>query len=343
MKLKQRITTGTTICLLCAAVCGAGLTGCGLYAEGAAAPSLTSTSAAAVKENEPAFIETVAAPDWKVTEHSGAALEIPHPGGIACSGDRIYICDPAGHRVAVLDRNFQLVDSITGGEGENGAFSNPADVQVSGGKIYLLDAGQNRLDVLNLDGTTVSSHRLLNFSAAQDDVYAHLAVLAPDQVAFSVQVASQKAGTYMLHQGTVQPLTDWFWGSVYAQDGKVYAINQYEFTQTNADETVAESGTNSLLIFEDDQLKTKVELPYMYSVSDFVVAGDQLYLLSSLWNRLDRFDLQGNYQETIAQFSFEPGKPVGYSSHLAWDDTTSTFYITAENSGVIYEVQYQPA
>ena len=325
MKLKQRMTTGTTICLLCAAVCGVGLTGCALYAEGAAAPSLTSASAAAVKENEPAFIETVAAPDWRVVEHSGAALEIPHPGGIACSGDRIYLCDPAGHRVAVLDRNFQLVDSITGG------------------KIYLLDSGQNRLDVLNLDGTTVSSHRLLNFSAAQDDAYAHLAVLAPDQVAFSVQVASQKAGTYMLHQGTVQPLTDWFWGSVYAQDGKVYAINQYEFIQTNADETVAESGTNSLLIFEDDQLKTKVELPYMYSVSDFVVAGDQLYLLSSLWNRLDRFDLQGNYQETIAQFSFEPGKPVGYSSHLAWDEDASTFYVTAENSGVIYEVQYQPA
>lgn len=343
MKLKQRMTTGTTICLLCAAVCGVGLTGCALYAEGAAAPSLTSASAAAVKENEPAFIETVAAPDWKVTEHSGAALEIPHPGGIACSGDWIYLCDPAGHRVAVLDRNFQLVDSITGGEGENGAFSNPADVQVSGGKIYLLDAGQNRLDVLNLDGTTVSSHRLLNFSAAQDDAYAHLAVLAPDQVAFSVQVASQKAGAYTFSQGTVQSLTDWFWGSVYAQDGKVYAINQYEFTQTNADETVAESGTNSLLIFEDDQLKAKVELPYMYSVSDFVVAGDQLYLLSSLWNRLDRFDLQGNYQETIAQFSFEPGKPVGYSSHLAWDEDASTFYVTAENSGVIYEVQYQPA
>ena len=78
MKLKQRIATGTKICLLCATVCGAGLTGCALYAEGAAASDLP--SALVAEETGPAFIETVAAPDWKVTEHSGADLEIPQRG-----------------------------------------------------------------------------------------------------------------------------------------------------------------------------------------------------------------------------------------------------------------------
>lgn len=78
MKLKQRIATGTKICLWCAAVCGAGLTGCALYAEGAAASDLPSASVA--EETGPAFTGTTVSPDWKVTEHSGAALEIPQRG-----------------------------------------------------------------------------------------------------------------------------------------------------------------------------------------------------------------------------------------------------------------------
>lgn len=58
--------------------CGAGLTGCALYAEGAAASDLPSASVA--EETGPAFIEATVSPDWKVTEHSGAALEIPQRG-----------------------------------------------------------------------------------------------------------------------------------------------------------------------------------------------------------------------------------------------------------------------
>lgn len=76
----------------------------------------------------------------------------------------------------------------------------------------------------------------------------------------------------------------------------------------------------------------------MYSTADFVVMDEQLFVLSYLWNRLDRFDLQGNYIETIAQFSFDPGKPIKYSSYLAVDKESSTFYITVKENSMIYEV-----
>lgn len=346
MKLKRKANRGNNVCALCAltvSACMVWMIGCSTQALAVSNPPAAMNTSSMSNGVKPEFIEPVISAGWSVTAHSSRALGISEPGGIDCSDGKIYLCSTSEQRVAVLNRDFQMLETIGSAGRAAGAFSSPTDLVVDNGKMYVLDSGNNRLQVLDLDGSPVSSTRLLNFSASQKEKYAHLALLSPDEIAFSVQDLGEDAGVYQMdNQKDIKPLTDRFWGPVYAADGKVYAINQYEFTEVSDERTNAESGENNLLIFEDGALKSKIKLPYMYSVSDFVVADDQLYLLSSLWNRLDRFDLQGNYIETIAQFPFEQGKTVGFQSHLAWDASNDTFYITAENSALIYEVQKQP-
>ena len=346
MRMKRKTNRGNNVRTLCALAvfsCMVCMIGCSTQALAASDPPAAMNASSMSNDVKPEFIEPVLSAGWRVTEHSSQALGISKPGGIDCSDGKIYLCSTSEQQVVVLDRDFQIEETIGSAGRGAGEFSSPTDLVVDNGKMYVLDSGNNRLQVLNLDGTPVSSSRLLNFSASKKEKYAHLALLSPDEIVFSVQDLSKDAGVYQMdNQKDIESLTDMFWGPVYACNGTIYAINQYEFTEVSAERTNAESGENSLLIFEDGTLKSKIKLPYMYSVSDFVVADDQLYLLSSLWNRLDHFDLQGNYIETIAQFPFEQGKTVGFNSHLAWDAPNNTFYITAENSALIYEVQKQP-
>ena len=45
-----------------------------------------------------------------------------------------------------------------------------------------------------------------------------------------------------------------------------------------------------------------MELPYKYGPADFIVEGNDLYVLSCAWARLDHFTLDGTYIETLFQF-----------------------------------------
>lgn len=337
--------------ILTISACIFSMTACSQPPEKENVPSSVETSsserplsdASSVKEaeDEPDFIEAKISEEWTVTEYPGLDLGISEPAGIACGNGKIFVCDTANDRIAVFDSAFNPLDSIGSTGNKDGCFSAPSGLAVQDDKLYVLDSGNNRLQVLNLDGSPVSSQRLLNFSAGQgqNQYYSHLAIPAPDEIVFTVYDLGGDAKIYRLSGGEIEPISDVFLGSVDAADGKTYAINLYEFTKMSAEETTAESGENSLLIFDGDTLESQVELPYMYSIADFVVADDQLYVLSSLWNRLDHFDLQGNYIETIAQFSFDPDKPVDAKSSLTYDEASSTFYVAARDNDLIYEVK----
>lgn len=289
--------------------------------------------------NHPDFIEPIISEDWMVVEHSGRDLDIVQPMGITCYDDKIFVCDTSENKIKVFNTEFDFLYSIGNSGNEVGCFLNPYDIEIYDGKAYVLDSGNNRLQILELDGTPVSSEHLFNFSSSHNEYYSHLAMLSPTEIIFTVQDTGEKAKIYRMNSEKIDPIYDTFMGSVYASDGKIYAINLYEFTKISIEETVAESGKNSLLIFNEDTLESQIALPYMYSIADFVVENGQLYVLSYLWNRLDHFDLQGNYIETLAQFSFEPGKSIDYRSYLAFDEESSTFYITVDDNSVIYEVQ----
>lgn len=286
----------------------------------------------------PEFIETVISENWVVVEHSSQDLNIEQPMGIACDHGKIFICDSSENTIKVFDNKFDFLYSVGSTGNEMGSFLNPSDISILDERAYILDSGNNRLQIIDLEGRPVSAEHLLNLSASQNEYYSHLAVLSPSEFAFTVQDIGEDAKIYWWNGRDIETIYSPFMGSVYGENGKTYAVNLYEFTKMSTERTVAESGENSLLIFNGGTLESEIKLPYMYSTADFVVMDEQLFVLSYLWNRLDRFDLQGNYIETIAQFSFDPGKPIKYSSYLAVDKESSTFYITVKENSMIYEV-----
>lgn len=288
--------------------------------------------------DEPAFIEPVISEEWVVVEHTCQDLGMDQPMGIAYDNGRIFICDSEENTIKVFDAEFNFLSSIGSTGNELGCFLNPSDITILDGKAYVLDSGNNRLQIIDTEGVPIATKHLLNLSAAQNKYYSHLAVTSPSEFAFTVQGVGEDSKLYWWNGNNIESLHSPFIGSVYSADGKIYAINLYEFTNMSTEHTVAESGENSLLVFNGGTLESETALPYMYSTADFTVLDDQLFVLSSLWNRLDRFDLQGNYIETIAQFSFDPDKPVKYDSYLAFDEDTSTFYITVKENSMIYEV-----
>lgn len=286
----------------------------------------------------PEFVEPLVSEDWVVVEHTCQDLGIDQPMGIAYDNGRIFICDSEENTIKIFDDEFNFLYSIGSTGNEMGCFLNPSDITILDGKAYVLDSGNNRLQIMDMEGVPVASKHLLNLSAAHNKYYSHLAVTSPSEFAFTVQDIGESAKIYWWNGGDIESIYSPFMGSIYSEDGKIYAINLYEFTKMSIEHTVAESGENSLLIFNDGALEAETMLPYMYSTADFAVLNDQLFVLSSLWNRLDRFDLQGNYIETIAQFSFDLDKPVKYDSYMAIDQKNSKFYITVKENSMIYEV-----
>lgn len=286
----------------------------------------------------PEFIEPLVSEDWVAVEHTCQDLGIDQPMGIAYDNGRIFICDSEENTVKIFDDEFNFLYSIGSTGNEIGCFLNPSDITILDGKAYVLDSGNNRLQIIDMEGVPIATKHLLNLSAAQNKYYSHLSVTSPSEFAFTVQDIGEIAQIYWWNGSDIESIYSPFMGSVYSSAGRTYAINLYEFTQMSIEHTVAESGKNSLLVFNGRTLESETALPYMYSTADFAVLDDQLFVLSSLWNRLDRFDLQGNYIETIAQFSFDSDKPVKYDSYLAVDEMNSKFYITVKENSIIYEV-----
>ncbi len=52
----------------------------------------------------------------------------------------------------------------------------------------------------------------------------------------------------------------------------------------------------------NDEMRDVFKFPYKYGPTDFVVDGEDVYVLSCLWARLDHFKSDGSYIETIWKF-----------------------------------------
>ena len=72
------------------------------------------------------------------------------PKGMTWSRNKLFVADSGNDRMAVFDKNHQLIYSW-GDEGSNiGAFKNPVDVAGFGELIYVLDSDNNRVQVFEL-------------------------------------------------------------------------------------------------------------------------------------------------------------------------------------------------
>ena len=90
----------------------------------------------------------------KVVRQSDAQPgEFRSPVSVKIINDKVYICERHNHRVQILNRDMQYVNSFGRCGSGNGEFRGPYDLaQDRAGNLYVCDSGNSRVQVLNCNG-----------------------------------------------------------------------------------------------------------------------------------------------------------------------------------------------
>lgn len=217
------------------------------------------------------------------------------------------------------------------GNGEN-EFLHPTSIVRSGDYFYVLDAGNKRVQIYNNDMHKIRTIELEELENTNEVYYLDLSV--SDKGVIYITTNSPFDDTSRIYivnaAGELVLSKKPMHGFTYCDDNVAYCVNTFETVET--EEAITSSFSHSYLyvISEDGSMEIKTELPYKYGPADFIVDGDDLYILSSAWGRLDHFTTNGEYLETICWF--ENGLyPESYLSQ-----TENGFVVTDCYVGVTY-------
>ena len=96
---------------------------------------------------------------------AGAAARFNSPGGLAVSGDTLYVADISNHRIRAVDITSGTVRDVAGsgtpghadGAGADARFSSPTGIAVNetGTTLYVADSGNHRIRTIDIATKTV--------------------------------------------------------------------------------------------------------------------------------------------------------------------------------------------
>ena len=96
---------------------------------------------------------------------AGAAARFNSPGGLAVSGDTLYVADISNHRIRAVDITSGTVSDVAGsgtpghadGAGADARFSSPTGIAVNetGTTLYVADSGNHRIRSIDIATKTV--------------------------------------------------------------------------------------------------------------------------------------------------------------------------------------------
>ena len=96
---------------------------------------------------------------------AGAAARFNSPGGLAVSGDTLYVADINNHRIRAVDIPSGVVSDVAGngtpdhadGAGADARFSSPTGIAVNetGTTLYVADSGNHRIRAIDIATKTV--------------------------------------------------------------------------------------------------------------------------------------------------------------------------------------------
>lgn len=90
---------------------------------------------------------------------------------------------------------------------------------------------------------------------------------------------------------------------------------------------------NYLYRIQENKLQVVNELPFGYDPVNFLGADGNIYMFSEHFNSLDRFDLEGQYIETLYQFEEETK-----IKYLAYNESKNYFLATSPEDAKVYYI-----
>lgn len=270
--------------------------------------------------------------DWVIETFEAPNLHLKRPMGITTLDDYVLICDADANDIVVFDKNLNFVQRI-GTLGINqGEFIFPSNIQTYNNDLYVLDTGNNRVQVLDSEYNFKNEYKLLSLNSQQGDFYKDMQVLSPEHFYFTTVSFGENADIFEFNNNEISSLGNTFWGCIENTGEKMFAINTLQIIDNSNSNFSAVSGENFLYTIEHDKIEEKCSLPNKYTIADFEIIENEIYALSTFWHRIDKFTLDGEYIETIAELD-----ELNYDAFMTVDEN-NIFYVTDSKKLKVYKI-----
>lgn len=283
-------------------------------------------------EYEPEYIEVKMNDGYSLIDK----LENSKLAGTVFYADNIIACDSGDNNLVILNEHGEDIGKFGSLGNGTDEFINPTGIDISGERLYVLDAGNQRIQIYDNNFTYLNSI-VLDSLANTDEVYYTDISVSNEGIIYLTTNSSfeDTSRVYIVDiDGNIKTSTKPMCGFTYSDGETAYCINTYEIFQADSSWTASFSHNYLYAISEDGTLTEQAELPYKYGPTDFVVEGDDLYVLSCGWARLDHFTTDGVYVETI--YKFDELYPESYLTR-----TSNGFVVTDRYTGITYILSYE--
>lgn len=262
--------------------------------------------------------------------------QIKQPKGIIVTNENILISDAEKHCIHVLDLDMNYISSFGRLGMENGSFFRPAEMAWQNGQLYVVDSKNCRIQVFDDKYSFLKAYTLTKID--YDDPYKSIAVTSDGDIYItSTSALPQYAHIYHIHpqDGRQSLIGNNIMGSVCLADNKVLFLESYEISN-NFGNISYTTGLNRLFGINEDKMNQIAELPYMYCPKNLVYHDGAFYSVSLRYSTLDKFDMEGNYIETL--FHLPDGFESTSSYGLAYNENDKSFLLTFTENGRILRV-----
>ena len=254
------------------------------------------------------------------------------PEGIAIGENRLVVTDSENdclYAFDFLDGAFD-VHGRTGND--NGQFIYPTSITYQNGRYYILDAKNFRIQIFDDDFEYLSQIELprkdmINMGELNPR-YCDIDIIDDCIYVSSTSVSAESAKVLKIKNEVINEIIDNFIGYIDTDGENVYAINSKDLLNTK-EHIYIYNGKPKIYCCSNEKVQIVGELPNGYEPGDFVVHDEYIYILNNSNHSLDKFNLQGEYVESIYKFDDE-----SLLKYITYDDEGKIFYITM-SSGII--------
>lgn len=226
------------------------------------------------------------------------------PYGAAVLENSVIICDMGNNCLREFDfqgNEIRRVGRLGNGSGE---FIRPSGLAYCNERFYVVDSGNSRIQILDMNLEYQGEYALDELGkSASGMFYTDIAVCEDGVVTvLTNSVLKESARVYISDSnGSIQKTPFVLNGYTNCEKDRVYYTNTFELFENDSSyyAIIQESGLYELV---NDELCDICKFPYKYGPTDFIVDGDDMYVLSCVWAQLDHFKTDGSYLETIWEF-----------------------------------------
>lgn len=259
------------------------------------------------------------------------------PYGLVALKDSAVICDMENNCLREFDFYGNEIRRIGQLGNGNGEFINPSGLAYCDEKFYVVDAGNKRIQILNADFEYQEKYTLSELTNSPDDMfYSDIAVCGNGRISvLTNSVLKEEARVYLINllDDSLQKTSYVMNGYTCSEKDQLYYINTFKLSESDSscDAMIQESSLYELV---NNELCEVFQFPYKYGPTDFIIDGNDLYVLSCVWAQLDHFTMDGSYVETI--WEFDSLSPESCLAHTL----QGGFVVTDRQNGTVHFLNY---